>query len=341
LKGKGYAPAIAHKEQFHWGMPFDLATGDPLDTTPSEDYADVFADHMLELMKKDSKVAVITAGTPGVLGFYPEKRQIAGRQFIDVGIAEQDAVALASGMAKAGVRPCFGVVSSFLQRAYDQLSQDVAINSTPVCMTVLYASVLEMTDVTHLGWFDIPFIANIPGWVYLAPTCKEEYLAMIDWAMTQQQYPVAVRTPGGRVITTGETFPTDYSDINKYAVTHRGSKVALIGAGTFYGMAQQTAELLKESGIDATVINPRFLTGVDTELLDNLKSDHQLVITLEDGVLDGGFGEKIARYYGPTEVKVKCYGLAKQFLDRYNARELMEASRLNPELIKEDILAAL
>ncbi|MDE7443305.1 MAG: 1-deoxy-D-xylulose-5-phosphate synthase, partial [Muribaculaceae bacterium] len=316
-KGKGYAPAEAHKEQFHYGAPFDKATGHSLYMDASEDYSDVFAAYMLELMKKRSDVSVITAGTPAVLGFRPEQRKQAGRQFIDVGIAEQEAVALASGLAKAGTRPCFGVVSSFVQRAYDQLSQDVAINDTPAVVNIFYGGIVGMTDVTHLGWFDIALISNIPGWVYLAPTCKQEYLAMLDWAMKQTRYPVAIRIPAMGVVNSDKVFPADYSNLNRYQIANKGKDVAIIAAGAFFGIGQQAAGLLRDKGYDATLINPRYLSGIDTGLLDQLKADHQLVITLEDGVLDGGFGEKIARYYGTSDMKVRCYGIPKQFLDRY------------------------
>jgi 1-deoxy-D-xylulose-5-phosphate synthase len=335
LKGKGFAPAEAHKEEFHWGMPFDLKTGKPLQEFNDESYDDISATHLMEMAKQRPEVAVITAGTPGVLAFSPERRRQMGRQFIDVGIAEQEAVALASGMARRGARPCFGVVSSFIQRAYDQLSQDVAVNQTPVVLNIFYASILGMNDVTHLGWFDIALIANIPGWVFLAPTSKEEYLAMLDWAMTQTGHPVAVRMPGGPVVSTGKAISPEFT-LNKYEVAKRGSRVAVIAAGTFFGLGTAAVEAMKAKGIDATLINPRFLSGVDKELLDSLKADHQLVMTLEDGVLDGGFGEKIARFYGDSDVKVKCYGLEKKFLDRYDYSEVLKACRLDATMLAED-----
>ncbi|MCM1028837.1 MAG: 1-deoxy-D-xylulose-5-phosphate synthase [Pseudoflavonifractor sp.] len=336
-KGKGYAPAEAHREQFHFGAPFDLATGNPLNIDETPDYSDITANHLMDMAKKDPTVAVITAGTPGVIGFTPERRREMGRQFIDVGIAEQEAVALASGLAKGGAKPFFGVVSSFIQRAYDQMSQDVAINNTPVVMGIFHASMYGMNDVTHLGWFDIALISNIPGWVYLAPTCKEEYLSMLDWAMNQTQHPVAIRVPAV-VIESGRRYPADYSEPDKYEVTRRGSDVAILGAGSFYQLGEQTADLLSEKGIHATLINPRFLSGIDANLLDELKKGHRLVVTLEDGVLDGGFGEKIARYYGTSDMAVKCYGLKKEFADRYDYKQLAEACRLTPGQITEDVI---
>lgn len=341
-KGEGYAPAEAHKERFHFSAPFDVTTGNPLNINEAPDYGDITAEHLLEMMKHDPSVVAITAGTPGVIGFGPERRQLAGEQFVDVGIAEQEAVALASGIAKGGGKPFFGVVSSFVQRAYDQLSQDMAINSTSPVIGIFYGTVLGMNDVTHLGWFDIALISNIPGVVYLAPTCKEEYLAMLTWAMKQNGYPVALRVPGTKVVESGRTYPSDYSDINKYSVEHKGDSVAIIAAGAFFSRGEQLRKLLADKGVDATLINPRFLSGLDVELLDSLRRDHQLVVTLEDGVLDGGFGEKVARFYGTDkDMMVKCYGLKKEFADRYSYQQILEQNHLMPEQMTDEILATL
>lgn len=340
-KGKGFAPAEAHREQFHFGAPFDLETGNPLHINTTPDYSEIISQHLLAKMKADPEVAVITAATPGVLSFTPDKREAAGKQFIDVGIAEQEAVALASGMAKGGAKPYFGVVSSFIQRAYDQLSQDVAINNTPVVVGIYYGTMYGMNDMTHLGWFDISLISNIPGFVYLAPTCKEECMAMLDWALEQREHPVALRLPGGKVVSREKDFPKDYSDLNKFEVEQKGEKVAIIAAGTFFGLGETVAETLRSSGYNPTVINPRYLSGLDESLLEELKKDHTLVVTLEDGILDGGFGEKIARYYGTSDMRVKCYGLKKEFADRYNYQELARANRLTPDQIVADVLGLL
>jgi 1-deoxy-D-xylulose-5-phosphate synthase len=333
LKGKGFAPAETHKEQFHWGFPFDLTTGECTVNFSGEDYTDIFATHMIDRLKAHPQEVMITAGTPGAIGFSPERRAAIPGQFIDVGIAEQHAVGLASGIAKRGGRPCFGVVSSFIQRAYDQLSQDVAINATAPVLNITYASVMGMNDMTHLGWFDIALIANIPGWVMLAPTNAEEYTAMLDWAMTQTAHPVAVRQPAGPVAHACAPVDTDYSELNRYKMMRRGSQVAIIAAGSFYGLGAAAADLLEQKGLNPTLINPRFLSGVDAEMLDSLLADHSLVITLEDGVIDGGFGEKIARHYGPTAMRVKCLGLPKEFRDGYSASALMAECGLTPEAI--------
>lgn len=341
MKGHGYAPAEEHKEAFHYTAPFDEATGNPLSLDESQDYGDIFRDFMLGKMKDDRSIAVLTAGTPGSFGFGPSDRELAGKQFIDVGIAEQTAVAVASGMARNGSRPVFGVVSSFLQRAYDQMSQDVAINGTAPVINIFYGGSWGLRDITHLGWFDISLVSNIPDWVYLAPTCKEEYLAMLGWSIRQHERPVAIRVPGPAVVSTGKRYDEDYSSLNRFLMEHKGSRVALIGAGDFLHLAKQAAALLSDKGIDATVINPRFLSGVDSEMLSVLEKDHEVTITLEDGILDGGFGQKVADFYGPSPMLVKCYGLEKKFADRYRLDELLSACRLNADLIAEDVMALL
>ncbi len=337
-KGKGFAPAEQHKEDWHYCAPFDRETGKPLMSTEGESWESITTDFMLERMKRDPAVCMITSGTPTVLGFTEDKRRLAGRQFIDVGIAEENAVALASGIAAAGGKPVYGVYSTFIQRTYDQLSQDLCINNSPATIIVAWGSVYGMNDVTHLGLYDIPMMSNIPSLVYLAPTSREEYLAMLDWSIDQTDHPVAIRMPGGPLISTGEAVKPDFSRLNEYQVAHRGAKVALLGLGSFFSLAQQAAALLKtQTGIDATVINPRFITGLDEKLLRELTADHDVVVTLEDGQLDGGFGEKIARFYGADAVKVLNFGLKKEFLDRYDLEQVLRDNHLTPEQIAHDI----
>ena len=338
LKGKGYALAEENKENWHWCMPFHIENGEPLMTMEGEDYSDVTAEYLLAKMKDDRSVVAITAATPAVMGFGKDKREEAGKQFVDVGIAEETAVALASGIARNGGKPVYGVYSSFVQRTYDQLSQDLCINNSPATLIIYAASVYGMNDVTHLGIFDIPMISNIPNLVYLAPTTKEEYLAMLDWSIAQTEHPVAIRVPGGELVSDGVAVTKDFSQLNTYEVTQKGSKVAVIGLGTFYSLAREVAAKLKaEKNIDATVINPYYITGVDEALLEELKKDHDVVLTLEDGILDGGFGEKIARFYGNSDVKVYNYGLKKEFIDRYDVNEVLKENHLTAEQIVEDI----
>ncbi len=335
-KGKGYKPAEENKEAWHWCMPFDIETGKSKFVPTGEDYGTLTADYLLDKMKKDDSVLAITSGTPAVFGFVRDKRDLAGKQFVDVGIAEETAVALASGAAKNGAKPVYGVYSTFLQRTYDQISQDVCINNNPVTFLVYAASVWGMNDVTHLGIYDIPMISNIPNLVYLAPTNKEEYFAMTEWAINQTEHPVAVRVPSNGVIVSGREYTADYSNLNKYEVTQQGSDVAVIALGDFYQIGEKAIEELAKKNINATLINPRFITGIDKELLTDLKKNHKVVVTLEDGILDGGFGEKIARFYGDSDVRVLCRGLKKTFLDRYNANDVLLQNRITPELIAED-----
>ena len=337
LKGKGYKPAEEHKEEWHWHLPFDIETGKS-HFPEVEDYSSVTCEYLIEKMKQDPTVVAITSGTPTILGFTQEKRKQAGRQFVDVGIAEETAVALASGIAKGGGKPVYGVYSSFIQRTYDQISQDLCIDRNPATIVVYTGSVFGMTDVTHLGLQDIPMLSNIPGLVYLAPTTKEEYLSMLDWSVEQKEMPVAIKLPGGDMISDGREVTKDWSQLNTYEVTEKGSKIALIGLGTFYSLALQTAEMLEKKGIHATVINPYYITGLDEGLLEKLKADHDTVVTLEDGILNGGFGEKIARFYGSSDMKVYNYGLKKEFLDRYDVNEVLKENHLTAEQIVNDVL---
>lgn len=338
LKGKGYLPAETDKERWHWSAPFDIATGALKHPFEAETYDELTTAHLLQLMKTDKSLCAITAGTPGIWGWTPERRKEAGRQYIDVGIAEEHAVALASGIAKAGGKAVFGVCSSFVQRTYDQMSQDLCINDSPATILVLWASLTTMTDVTHLCHFDIPLLSNIPNLVYLAPTSREEYLAMLDWSIGYKEHPVAIRVPVGVAMPTGRNVTADYSALNRYEVVRQGKDVAILGLGNFFALGERVCGMLEERGIHATLVNPRYISGVDTQLLDSLATDHSLVVTLEDGVLDGGFGEKIARHYGASPVKTLCYGAKKEFADRFSPEEFLAANRLVDSMITEDIM---
>ena len=339
IKGKGFKFAEENKEMYHAGPPFDRKSGKyiyPLDNP--ESYPAVTAAFLMEQMKRNPKVAVLNAGTPGGFGMNAEWRKEAGSQYIDVGIAEEHAVAMASGMAKNGAVPVLNVYSTFLQRAYDQLSQDLCINENPAVILVYLASVYGMNDKTHVGIFDIVMLGNMPNIVYLAPTCVEEHFAMLKWAMTQREHPVAIRVPAKEFISSGKEDTTDYNKLNKFAVTRHGRDVAIIALGDFYTIGRDVADKLKaDCNMDVTLINPKFISGLDTALLDGLKKDHKLVVTLEDGVLEGGFGQKIASYYGPTNMIVKNYGIKNSFPDRYNVEELLIENGITVEKIAEDI----
>ena len=347
-KGHGYAPAVQNKEAWHWGLPFNLddgsrpvrdADGSMPHVEPAEDYAVLFSDWMLREMKLDPTLIAVTAGTPTAGGFTAAKRKEAGSQHIDMGIAEEQAVAMISGMAKGGLHPVWTVYSTFIQRTYDQIAQDLCINANPAVINVVGGGVRSMNDITHICLFDIPMLCSIPGLVYLAPTTCEEYFAMLRWAIKQDKTPVALRVPTGEVVHTTELVDAEYACEPQYKVAHRGSKVAVVAAGSFYQKGESVVGLLAEKGIDATLINPRYLNGVDAATLDALKPDHQLVVTLEDGCKDGGFGERIAAYYGTSDMKVLVCGVKKGLYDRFDVEQLLSDNRLLDAQIVEDVLA--
>lgn len=336
LKGKGYEPAVADKETYHWTLPnFVENYGKPQPKV--ETYTSITNDYLVDKVQKDNSVIVVSAATPGATGLTKEVRDKLGKNYTDVGIAEQHAVGYISGLASNGAKPVFEVLSSFLQRSYDQLSQDLAINNAPATILVFWGGISN-ADVTHLQVFDIPLISNIPNIVYLAPTNKEEYLAMLDWSIEQDKYPVVIRVPMTELTSTGVADKTNYAKLNKFKITDKGEQVAIIGVGNFYELGKQVQEKLEqEIGVKATLINPVYLTGIDEKALNDLKKNHSLVVTLEDGVLDGGYGEKISRFYSNSEMKVLNFGAKKEFTDRTSMDELNKRYHLTPELIVEDI----
>lgn len=334
-KGKGWKDAEENRENFHWILPHALDENNSYQA--EESYTSITREYILNKAKKDKTVIALNAGTPGVFGFDKEFRAQMGQQYMDVGIAEEHAVACASGLAKSGAKPIFAVMSSFVQRTYDQLSQDLCLNNSPITMLVYWGGI-SGADATHLCTFDIPLISNIPNMVYLAPTCKEEYLKMLDWAVEQTEHPVAIRVPMCGLNSTGLEDKTDYSVLNKFKVEKEGEKVAVLGLGNFLSLGREVCEELKRRFcFEPTLINPRFMTGLDVKLLEELKSNHKLVITLEDGELDGGFGEKVSRFYGNSDMRVLNYGARKEFTDRVGVDELYKKYRLTKELIAEDV----
>lgn len=335
LKGKGYKPAEENKERWHWNVPFEIESGKAKIDMSGENYNDITYDYLIDKIAKDKTVVAVNAGTPGAVGLTPERRAKLGQNFVDVGIAEEHAVAFLSALAKGGCKPVYMVLSSFIQRTYDQLSQDLAINNNPAVILVSWAGI-SSADVTHLGCFDIAMISNIPNIVYLAPTSKEEYLSMLDWAVDQNEHPVVIRIPS--VVThSALAVEKDYGALNRYQIAQKGSQVALIAAGSFFGLGQQVADRLKEKGINATLINPRYLSGIDENVLDELQSNHSLVATLEDGIVNGGFGEKIASFYGTSAMKVLNFGAKKEFTDRTPLDEIYQRNHLTVEQIVADI----
>ena len=339
-KGKGYKFAEEAPETWHYRSAFDIETG-ALKHPYTDPYQEVTKDFLKEQAQTNPNFVFLAAGTMGGIVLSPTDRAELSRHYVDVGIAEEHAVAMASGLARGGARPIFGTYSTFFQRVYDQMAQDVAVNSSPAVFLSVGASLYYMNDVTHLGFFDIPIFANIPNLVFLAPASLDEYAAVLRWSVTQTRHPVMIRMPVGGYEESPYAVRTDYSDLNKYQIVQEGTEVALIGVGNFAALASAAAAQLEAEGIHATVVNPIFLSGLDTVLLERLKEKHSLILTLEDGILDGGFGQKIAAYYGmDTQVRVRNYGLSKEFHDRYSASELAREYHLTAEQIAADTLFA-
>ena len=340
-KGHGFTPAVENKEAWHYGIPFNREDGSRPERPATESYEQLLSDWLLKEMKQDKTLVAVTAGTPSAAGFTLEKRKEAGAQHVDVGIAEEQAVAMISGMAKGGLRPVWTVFSTFIQRTYDQIAQDLCINANPAVINVTWGGTASMNDITHICLFDIPMLCSIPGLIYLAPTTCEEYFSMLRWAILQDKKPIAIRIPSNGVHHTTENVDTEYAYEAKYKVTQKGEKVAIIAAGSFYQKGENVVRLLAEKGIKATLINPRYLNEVDRETLDSLKGSHELVVTLEDGSKDGGFGERIAAYYGTSEMKVLVGGIKKGLYDRFDLQQLLSDNRLLDEQIVEDVVSIL
>ncbi|MBQ4509818.1 MAG: 1-deoxy-D-xylulose-5-phosphate synthase [Clostridia bacterium] len=339
VKGKGSPMAESEKEKFHSTASFNIETGELVSTNPKETYLTVTGDYILEKIKNDKSFVAISAGVPSALGFGfdASKRIEAGEQYIDVGIAEQSTVAVASGIAKNGGKALFGTYSSFIQRTYDQMSHDLCLNNSPATILVSNASIYGFKDKTHIGIFDIPLLSSIPNLVYLAPASKEELTSMLEWSIEQNRYPVAIKMPGGEVFNADYTVSDDFSDL-KYQITKKGEGVSIFALGCFYKIGVELYSALKKQNINATLINPRVINILDKSTLDMLKESHHTIVTLEDGILDGGFGEKIASYYTNDSIRVLKYGLKREYIDRYEPNQILLENGIDVESICKDLI---
>lgn len=338
-KGKGFEPAQSDPERWHHVGPFDMATGRKLcPGHPSEPaprtYADITGEALIAAIERDPQVVGITAATPYIMGFTPELRAAAGKQFVDVGIAEEHAVTFATALARSGAKPVFGVYGTFLQRAYDELWHDLCLNDAPATILVFGASIFGTTSETHLSFFDISMLGGLPNMRYLAPACMEEYLSMLSWSLDHREHPAAIRVPGIGLVSRPDLAPaedTDYSAV-RYNVVRRGRDVAVLALGDFFELGERVANrLAAEYGIEATLVNPRFATELDREFLDSLAVEHRVVVTLEDGILDGGWGERVACYLACTPLRARTFGIAKDFPDRYDPNELLAQNGMTVE----------
>ena len=338
-KGKGFEPAQSDPERWHHVGPFDMATGRKLcPGHPSEPaprtYADITGEALSAAIERDPQVVGITAATPYIMGFTPELRAAAGKQFVDVGIAEEHAVTFATALARSGAKPVFGVYGTFLQRAYDELWHDLCLNDAPATILVFGASIFGTTSETHLSFFDISMLGGLPNMRYLAPACMEEYLSMLSWSLDHREHPAAIRVPGIGLVSRPDLAPaedTDYSVV-RYNAVRQGRDIAVLALGDFFELGERMANrLAAEYGIEATLVNPRFATELDREFLDSLAVEHRVVVTLEDGILDGGWGERVACYLACTPLRARTFGIAKGFPDRYDPNELLAQNGMTVE----------
>ncbi len=337
-KGKGLSFAEDDPEDWHRHAPFHTESGAVKHPSAPDPCLAATVDFVLAEAKRNPNFVYLSAGIVGGIGLTPAERAELGAQYVDVGIAEEHAVAMASGLARGGARPVFGTYSTFYQRTYDQMAQDVCINRSPAVFLVTGASLYRSTDVTHLGFYDISIFSHVPNLVFLAPTSIEEHLAVLRWAIAQTEHPVMIRTPLGGYVESPYPVRADYSALHHSIVVTEGAEVALIGVGNFAALATAAAEELARDGIHATVVNPLYLSGLDEALLTRLKEKHRLIVTVEDGILDGGFGEKIAAFYGADRnVEVKSYGLPKAFFNRYDPAALARAHHLTAPQIAADL----
>ena len=337
-KGKGLSFAEDDPEDWHRHAPFHTESGAVKHPSAPDPCLAATVDFVLAEAKRNPNFVYLSAGIVGGIGLTPAERAELGAQYVDVGIAEEHAVAMASGLARGGARPVFGTYSTFYQRTYDQMAQDVCINRSPAVFLVTGASLYRSTDVTHLGFYDISIFSHVPNLVFLAPTSIEEHLAVLRWAIAQTEHPVMIRTPLGGYAESPYPVRADYSALHRSIVVTEGAEVALIGVGNFAALAAAAAEELARDGIHATVVNPLYLSGLDEALLTRLKEKHRLIVTVEDGILDGGFGEKVAAFYGvDRDVEVKSYGLPKAFFNRYDPAALARAHHLTAPQIAADV----
>lgn len=337
LKGKGLSYVIENEEKYHSGGPFNRENGEYL-SKDSEDYIPLTVDYLTNKIKQGRNIAIVVSGTPSYFFKEKEDRDMLSNHFIDVGIAEEHAAAMISGMARNKVKPVYMVASSFLQRAFDQVSQDLSMNNNPAVILTFWASIYGMNSATHLGFFDIPLLSNIPNLVYLAPTSKEEYIGMLKWAIKEKDKSVAIRVPANKMISIGKLDNTDYSILNKSKVVKEGRDVAILAVGSFFSRGEKIAKKLKDDlNINATLINPVFLTGLDKDLLDKISKNHKLVITLEDGIIEGGFGQKVASFYGKYDIRVLNFGIKKKFYNGYKVDEILKDNNLNIDTIVKEV----
>ena len=305
-KGRGYRPAERHPARFHGTEPFDIETGIPSHPRTVANYTDIFSTVMCKLGQRDEKIVAITAAMPDGTGLkrfhnmYPDR-------FFDVGIAEQHAVTFAAGLAAGGMKPIVAVYSSFLQRAYDQILHDVCLQNLPVVFAIDRAGLVGSDGETHQGIFDLSYLSTIPNMAIMAPKNKWELSDMVKFAM-EFPHPVAIRYPRGEAYDGLREYRSKI-DYGKSEQIREGSQIALIALGSMVKTALEVERRLEEQGYCCTLINARFAKPLDTEMLGRLAASHQLLVTLEENVASGGFGEHVAQYLSQEQKERLGQGL--------------------------------
>ena len=336
-KGYGYDKAIANPEGFHNPSGFDIDTGETKKRYTNS-YESIVAKQLIDTLEQNKATCIVTAATPGGFCLTKDIREKLGAQYIDVGIAEEHATTLLAGIAHNGGTPILPIYSTFLQRAYDQIINDLCINNSNALILVYRASIYGNKDMTHLGFNDISMLGNMPNLMYLAPTTVEELESSIRYGLEHHNHPIAIRIPVGTPINNTAQSNTIDNPVTSYDITQSGNTIAIIGVGNFYNKAVELSHAIREAThISPTIVKPLCISSLDTDTLNELTKDHHIVITLEDGELEGGYGQKIASYYGKTSMKVLNYGISKQFYDRYKPEDVLQQNHLDFEHILDDI----
>lgn len=335
-KGKGYIPAEKHPSSFHGVEPFNIQTGLPLTKKEKPTYTDVFAKGIVKLAKEDEAVAAITAAMPDGTGLkkfmqtYPER-------FFDVGIAEEHAVTYAAGLAAAGMKPYVAIYSSFLQRAYDQILHDVCIQDLPVIFMVDRAGLVGADGETHQGIFDLSYLSNIPNMNIFAPKNRYELAAVIEYSRNFN-HPLAIRYPRGTAYDGLKEFNSPIEH-GKSEIIYKEKDIALLAVGSMVEVAIEIREALKEKGYSVSLVNARFVKPVDEKLLENLNENHRLIVTMEENVLNGGFGERVLRITRDMNLKYKVINVAipNVYVEHGNIEILKSEIGLDKETILNKI----
>ena len=335
-KGAGYEPAEKNPARFHGAEPFDIATGKPLKKKEKSTYTDVISSVMCQLAEKEPRLVGITAAMADGTGLTKFAKEYPER-FFDVGIAEQHGTTFAAGLAKAGLKPVFAVYSSFLQRAYDQVLHDVCIQNLPVVFAIDRAGLVGSDGETHQGIFDISFLSSIPNMTVMAPKNKWELADMMQYAVSFPT-PIAVRYPRGTAYDGLKEFRTPIH-LGKSETITEGSGIALFALGSMVQTAEKVADLLREQGIEATVINARFAVPFDKGKVVELTQNHKLLVTMEENVTSGGFGEHVASYVNENDldIKVQVIAIPDAYVEHGNVDRLKEDIQIDANSVYERV----